>query len=75
MPTSIKAISTGDEDVEIYLRSDGSLIIEATSDYGDSDSGWGSTTKIIHLTPDQMRGLFKDFIEVVGQQAQERSRQ
>lgn len=46
-----KAFQTNSHDFEIYLHPDGSLTIEATGDYGDTEMGWGSTSSTLNLDP------------------------
>lgn len=58
-----KSFETGDEQIQIYMHSDGSLTIEAQADYGDSETGWGETYKTLHLTPKQVEE-FRKFLTV-----------
>lgn len=48
-----RSFTYNDPDVEIIMR-DGQLFIEASADYGDSESGWGSATKTIYLSREQV---------------------
>lgn len=49
------------EDFEIFMHPDGSLTIEATGDYGDSEIGWGSTSSTLNLSPEQVVA-FREFL-------------
>ena len=50
---------TGDEEIEIYMNPNGSLTIEATSSYGDTQNGWGETHAHLTLTPAKVAELRK----------------
>lgn len=44
-------------DFQIVRHPDGSVTIEATAEYGDSDNGWGSATTTLLLQPDRVVAL------------------
>lgn len=50
-----RQFDVGDYDIEIYRHPDGSLTIEASAEYGDSEIGLGSITKTIKLDPERAR--------------------
>lgn len=54
-----KSFDIGDVDFEIILHPDGRLTIEASAEYGDSYTGWGSTTKTACLSPAQVMDFIK----------------
>lgn len=51
------AFDTGREDFDIIRHTDGSLTIEAITEYGDSESGWGAGHVILNLEPEKVAAL------------------
>ena len=52
-----KAFDTQSDDFTIIRHPDGSVTIEATADYGDSYTGWGSTAATLRLDPKRVVAL------------------
>lgn len=51
------AFDTKHDGFDIIKHSDGSLTIEASADYGDSEIGWGSASATMHLSAERVREL------------------
>jgi hypothetical protein len=58
-----RAFETGNDSFDIIKHPDGSLSIEAAADYGDSYTGWGSTTATLWLEPAQVVALQKFLLD------------